>query len=534
MRLAFTKPNTYSGILLRDCMARDIVIATDVSWVDIVNAPNLLSISIRSEEPVHLSISGCPALHRILLPEAERGSVLHVDFGADETALFVAGTIRSIDTCSQLFEPTAVAAKEAPFQGAQLLHNSSAVDLLRNAHKRQLSIFQGISGDTSAKVISLLKDLRGLILTNSNLPQVALDYRSAEFIRFSSLPDLAKITMQGRVRDLEIENCPLVDEISGSGRTMRMRNASTTALSIFGMWDRGIFENVGAQLHAEAVASIMAMRCSKILPSHLDMGNATNPLGILPTPEAIKEEKWQALLLNWVMVTELRSSALAGLRLLKALHEAGVCARSIKEARTALKLNVSTKAAKKRKWAWPATELEVETYHADLQLLKALAEDQAVTLQEISELGPFENLAQMIAVTKLLRDGDDELVCDFLEEGLAQSIESFEPRKIMRSRREDMRQKEMIKPFVEGLFALRKRGEFGRMLTKLPGLLRKLCGETDALPYIALLCSYGLKAARKELLREAQNLKQRNSNLSSSYLAAAMAPAQSTLLAEIE
>ena len=535
-KLVFTKPNAYSGVFIKDCDATGIVVsAPDISWVDIHNAPNLRSITFKTSEDVHLSMTQCPQLSHISLPRTAKGAVLHLDLGANAMSLAITGTIRSIDTCSAVHHPTMASLPGQVFDGALVLHNRPTPQSYSGLERRELVIVQGLHAQIKSDFFAKLLNVKGLIVTDSYVEEISLPSGRVAFMHLRGLSKLQEIELGSQVCLAEFDSCYRLGVIHGSGRLLRMRNSLVEKITVNGFWDRGQFDDVQAHLTAPGIATTIGRSCRHILPTSLDVSNATNPLALLPCPEAIKDPHWQGLLLNWVNITELRSSALAGLMILKGLLDAGADAIEIKKSRRKLLCNLARKKAPH--WEWPQTDLEMEIYAADLELLSALYHAGAVHYDEFETLLQIRTLAQIIAITRTVRKGTTpDLEAKFAAIILAFSHLIVKPQKgqsPVTSPITLLREIGFLPTALEYLIALRERESFRPILLVLPMLILKLFGDEAALAGIASLSRYGLQSARRLLVQRAQKLRIQKHKMAPRYLSAAMAPPKYALLSGI-
>lgn len=547
--------DTQMGMTVRG-VTHDIfkVLNRETKFIDIIDAPELTLLDIsRVTDAVHLTLRDCPKLQKILLPKAKHGSVLHLDLGRFDGTVHIAGAVRHIDFCSQKRAPFTFT-NEEPLQSmliaAQLNPDAfthidmmahDCLALLGNAHKAH----------DVTNALFMVKHVRALHLDGLSLSRVEVASPKLSQLSCVSLPLLKEISTTADLSRVEITDCKNLAQLTASGKTLRIKKSCSEHLNIHGFWESAVFEDVTGSVCEEFAKQIDARRCLRIQPDQFVLNNATDPLRLLPRPEAINDEAWQVALMRCVAATTQRQAVLPALKVLIALVKAGVAAKHVNAHRLALHRNqqphIRAVAAPRVHtfmvtgkwndtdfvWSWPDTDLEVETYIADLELLAEL-HDAGEDLSHILDgMLPLLRLEQVSAILKFLATHQEAKFADHLIKQ-CHRIFGRNPRKILECRQGSTKARfPMFRAILDAGYSLRlhERTEFA--FTGMADFISANLSPDLAFSPLRGLMHLGVDRARAVLDNQARTLQAQGHPMAGVYRAASLEPVKSDLLAAI-
>lgn len=534
-----TAPDDQGGILVMQRAASHLR-ADDsrLRCVDVIDNPNLETLDLAAcAAPVHLTVRGCPKLTTVLLPETPKGAVLHWEFGETNSPVKVFGALASFDSCQPNGHTCQIKTDGEMYLSSVLVPSGAAPPA--QTDEPALFVLLGPPEGSFNPAAIVSPNLRAVHL--NGLPEtfdLELNGPALTQVQIVNLPKLKHLKAGPEMSALSVIHCRALRTITSSGSVLRIHHSGVDDLALTGVWDHAHFAGVNAHLKGGLIGSTQAHNCRHIFSDVASLANATAPLSVLPTPEAIHDPYWRTTLHRWVATTASPSAVLPALKILLVLLETGdepdivwAMRRDLHRRHAKLAHLGKGKAAV---WSIPQ-DLAFETQETDFGLWRATigrgAQDS--TYQEALEHLPWI-LPMSVLARGARRAGSEEerTTClQALTASLANLPESFET---FSKRHEPLSNTLVgIARLIEGLLPLRTHPAVMQIFVDLPTLLEKTLAPASRLSPLTALNQMGLTGAAASLLAQARDLLAEDPDLAAKFHAAALQPPRSDLLAGI-
>lgn len=509
--------------------------------VDLIDNPELEEIDLKAcKTPLHLTVRGCPKLARVFLPEAGAPAVIHWDFGAGSDPVVIHGMLGQFDSCQDDTTTTRVVSEAAPFTCTLLL--PEAADRPNFSHEIDAELFICLSENLPDGLALFGPDssLRLAVLNGVDLPtDVVIGANRLHSLTLVGATKITSVSVAVPLGLLEIESCPKITRIAASGGRLRVAGGHADEIRVEGAWASGQFTDTSSRLGLSLIDHLSATGCRHIQPDHLMLENATHPLGVLPDPDCLHDPKWRSLLLGFVHHTSNSTSILPALKLLSLLMQSGLTAEETWIARNRLYANLGRSASAMRgefPWIWQTPrDLAAEVYEVDLALwMDCLEQSPSARSFNLREQA-LRRTIQMASMLRVARRKEG-LVQAELVTTVKASIEGIVIGRTWINGNEESatQMSQSIARMVEALVLLREHEAARTALGHLPDLILRLMHPASQLAPLSALASLGLVQAKVELMARSRSLARSNAGLAAQFHAAALQPAKTQLLSQIQ
>lgn len=525
------------GVLISRSSARQIVVEDrQLCCVDLIDNLQLEVIDLRAcMTPLHLTVRGCPKVQNVLLPEAGTPAVVHWDFGAGAAPVHICGLLGKFDSCQDDGRTTRILSGAVPFPTALLVPEGWDAP---PSYEVALLVCLAPHWPKGEDVFGPASPIRAAVVNGAELPEdLAVAAMSLQSLTIVGAARLTSISLAAPLEMLEIVGCPQIAQISASGERLRVAGGQANEIRVQGAWASGQFTDTASRLGVSLIDHLMATGCRHIQPDHLLLGNATNPIGVLPHPDCLGDPKWRALLIGFVERTSNCTSILPAMKLLALLMRTGLAADEAWAARNRLYANLGRprRADDEFPWLWQSPrDLAAEVYEADLELWIACRETSDAARGFALAQQNLRRTFQMAAVLRVARQVAGVVLGELIAM-VAASVEGIVIGRTWINGNEEsaVQMSQSIARMVEALVLLREHEAAQTALGHLPELIVRLMRPASQLAPLSALASLGMSQAQVALMARSRTLARSNSALAAQFHSAALQPAKTQLLAHI-
>ena len=280
--------DTAGGASIRGFQGSELIIdEPDVFALDVIDAPNLASIRIRTlnkPKRPHLVLSNVPQLRELTLPSGHPGAIVHLNADVSPLPFTMSGAVSEIDAA---WPGIQFRSESAPghHHWSRVLLCLPSLKLPEPAGQGLVIVTGPLHDDLDQLTLGagndwLLTDIPGLRHVQSNTSgQVSMD----------QLPHLSTVNSSGHGLQLSLSGVPRLSRISGRGDTVSVRQSKwdKSELVIAEHWKHAkIASDYLEALSFSNGESLTLHHCRKLRRVDLPLGMDVVCHGALPAPLA--------------------------------------------------------------------------------------------------------------------------------------------------------------------------------------------------------------------------------------------------------
>lgn len=191
------------------------ITSSQLKHLDVIDCHSLVSLDISQCHPnCHVTITNCPALQRIYLPEEGLGAVIHMDSGYHLPCIEIKGRVDHFDAC-WMSGQCSITSTATPWQGVIVNHHLTASSDLLELNEAECWII--LSPKAPHLEINAPK-VRFIYLSGGSeletLSVVSLSHQTPQ-IELQAFSRLRIVESHTPIATLRVRHCPSLNELTG-------------------------------------------------------------------------------------------------------------------------------------------------------------------------------------------------------------------------------------------------------------------------------------------------------------------------------